>query len=297
MSYLQGIADENRKCKFIITGSNQFSMLEKITQSLAGRTAILKLLPFCIEEISAVKPGLSADELIYMGSLPSIFAQGRQPTRTYRNYYETYLERDVRNLINIKDLSLFRKFMKLCAGRTGQLFNASQLASETGISVLETSFIIFMLPPWYDNISKRLIKTPKLFFYDVGLASYLLGISNPGQVERDPLRGSLFENLMISEILKKFFNSGLDPTVFFYRDKHGNEVDALLHISRELIPIEIKSSETYRSEFLKSLDYFRKIYNQRIRQSMLVYSGQNEQKNENVNIVNFRNLYNELDVK
>lgn len=306
MSYLQVMVDENKNCKFVITGSNQFSMLQKVSQSLAGRTAILKLLPFSLDEISAVSPDLSADELIFKGGLPSIHAEGRQPTRTYRNYYETYVERDVRNLINIKDISLFRKFLRLCAGRTGQIFNASQLATETGvsvntikswISVLETSFIIYLLSPWHDNINKRLIKSPKLYFYDVGLVSYLLGLTNPEQVQHDPLRDGLFENLVISEIIKKFFNSGLDATVFFYRDKHGNEVDALLNIGRKLIPIEIKSSETYRGEFLKGLDYFRKIYNDRIQRSILVYGGSMEQKSGKTNIIHFRNLYKELDVK
>lgn len=306
MSYLQVTVDENKKCKFVITGSNQFSMLEKITQSLAGRTAILKLLPFCIDEIATVKPGLTTDELIFMGSLPSIFAEGRQPTRTYRNYYETYVERDVRSLINIKDISLFRKFMKLCAGRTGQIFNASQLANETGvavntikswISVLETSFIVYLLPPWYDNINKRLIKSPKLYFYDVGLVSYLLGIMSPEQVQRDPLRGGLFENLVINEIIKKYYNSGLDSTVYFYRDKHGNEVDALLTVAREMISIEIKSSETYHSEFVKSLDYFQKLYPDRIRKSILVYSGQQEQKSKKINIINFRNINREIELR
>jgi len=306
MSYLQVMVDENKNYKFVITGSNQFSMLQKVSQSLAGRTAILKLLPFSLDEISTVSPGLSADDLIFKGGLPSIHAEGRQPTRTYRNYYETYVERDVRNLINIKDISLFRKFLRLCAGRTGQIFNASQLATETGvsvntikswISVLETSFIIFLLSPWHDNINKRLIKSPKLYFYDVGLVSYLLGLTNPEQVQHDPLRGGLFENLVISEIIKKFFNSGLDATVFFYRDKHGNEVDALLSIGRKLIPIEIKSSETYRGEFLKGLDYFRKIYNDRIQRSILVYGGSMEQRSGKTNIIHFRNLYKELDVK
>jgi predicted AAA+ superfamily ATPase len=306
MSYLQATVDENKKCKFVLTGSNQFSMLEKVTQSLAGRTVILKLLPFCISEISAVKPGLSADDLIFMGSLPSIHAEGRQPTRTYRNYYETYVERDVRNLINIKDISLFRKFLKLCAGRTGQIFNASQLATETGISVntikswisvLETSFIIYLLPPWYDNINKRLIKSPKMYFYDIGLAAYLLGLTSPEQVQRDPLRGGLFENLVLNEIIKKYFNSGLEPAMYFYRDKHGNEVDALLKVAHELIPIEVKSSETFRNEFYKSLDYFRKIYQDRVRRSFLVYAGDLEQISDNYSLVNFRNFYNQVDVK
>jgi len=297
MSYLQATVDENKNCKFVITGSNQFAMLEKLTQSLAGRTAILKLLPFSFDEISVLKPDLSADEMIFTGSLPSIFAEDREPTRTYRNYYETYVERDVRNLINIKDLSLFRKFMKLCAGRTGQLFNASQLANETGVavntikswvSVLETSFIVYLLPPWYDNINKRLIKSPKLYFYDTGLISYLLGITNPKQVQQHPLRGGLFENLVINEITKSFYNTGLEPPTYFFRDKHGNEVDVLLAGANNLIPIEIKSAETYHRTFTKSLDYLQKLYPARIRKSILVYAGQMEQKSDKINIVNFK---------
>lgn len=206
MSYLQVTVDENKDCKFVITGSNQFSMLEKVSQSLAGRTVILKLLPFCIDEISTLSPNLLADELIFSGGLPSVHAENRQPARTYRNYYETYVERDVRMMVNIKDISLFRKFMRLCAGRTGQIFNASQLANETGvavntikswISVPETSFIVYLLSPWYDNIKKRLIKSPKLYFYEVGLVSYLLDLKRSEHVQRNPLRGGFFENLVL----------------------------------------------------------------------------------------------------
>lgn len=299
MSYLQVTVDENSKSKFVITGSNQFSMLEKVSQSLAGRTAILKLLPFSFEEISVLKPDQTTDEMIFNGSLPSIFSESRKPTRTYRNYYETYIERDVRNLINIKDISLFRKFMRLCAGRTGQIFNASQLANETGvavntikswISVLETSFIIYLLPPWFDNINKRLVKSPKLYFYEVGLVSYLLGIMNPAQVQRDPLRGGLFENLVINEIIKNCYNVGIDPPVFYYRDKHGNEVDVILSVANEIIPIEIKSAETFHSEFIKNLLYLKRIYPERIQKSFLAYDGAQEQKNEEINFINFKNI-------
>ena len=303
LSYLQVKVDENKDCRFIITGSNQFSLLEKVTQSLAGRTAILKLLPFSFGEIAEVAPDLSADELIFKGSLPTIHAEGRQPTRAYRNYYETYVERDLRLLINIKDISLFRKFMKLCSGRTGQVFNANQLATETGVagntikswlSVLETSFIVYLLPPWHGNINKRLVKSPKLYFYDVGLAAYLLGIQNPSQVQRDPLRGALFENLVINEIIKKFYNSGLDADIFFYRDKHGNEVDVLLPMAQKIIPIEIKSSETYHSEFLRGLQYFRKVNPLKTLQPILVYGGSEELKSEEISIVNFKKIYREV---
>ncbi|MBU2651539.1 MAG: ATP-binding protein [Bacteroidetes bacterium] len=303
LSYIQTSVDENPECKFILTGSNQFSMLEKITQSMAGRTAILKLLPFCLDEISKVSPDLLAEELIYKGGLPVIYSEGRDPVRTYRNYYETYIERDVRSLINIRDLSLFRKFMRLCAGRTGQIFNASQLANETGvavntikswISVLETSFIIYMLPPWFDSITKRLIKSPKLYFYDVGLASYLLGIRNENHVQRDPLRGALFENLVMNELIKRYFNSGLSPEVYFYRDKNVNEIDALLNQARKFIPVEIKASETFHGDFLKNLNYIRKIYPNRIIRSILVYAGQEEQENEDISIINYKKLYHKI---
>lgn len=306
ISYLQVTVDENKKSRFIITGSNQFSLLEKVTQSLAGRTAILKLLPFSFDEISSVKPNLSTDHLIFMGSLPSIYSENREPIRSYRNYYETYVERDVRRLINIKDISLFRKFMKLCAGRMGQIFNASQLANETGVSVntikswvsvLETSFIIYLLPPWFDNINKRLVKSPKLYFCEIGLASYLLGITNPAQVQRDPLRGGLFENLVINDIVKKYYNSGLDANIYFYRDKHGNEIDMLLTRGNELIPVEIKSSQTYHREFLKNINYIKKIYPDRIKKSYLVYDGVQEQKSEGNNLVNYLNISKEIELK
>jgi len=305
ISYLQVAVDENKACKFVITGSNQFSMLEQVTQSLAGRTAILKLLPFCIDEISKLQAKITADELIFKGTLPSVYADKRQPLRAYRNYYETYIERDVRMLINVKDISLFKKFMKLCAGRIGQIFNASQLANETGVSVntikswvsvLETSFIVFLLPPWYDNIKKRLIKSPKLFFYDVGLASYLLGLKNKNHVQRDPLRGGLFENLVISEIIKKYYNSGLAADVFFYRDKNGNEVDCLLPISRELVPIEIKSSETFHSGFLKNILHFYKVYPNRTIHPKLVYAGTEEQSSGSIDIINFKNIYRKIEL-
>ncbi|MCB2222036.1 MAG: ATP-binding protein [Bacteroidetes bacterium] len=305
ISYLQVTVDENKRSRFIITGSNQFSLLEKVTQSLAGRTAILKLLPLSFDEISSLKPNLSADQLIFAGSLPSIYSEGREPTRSYRNYYETYVERDVRSLINIKDISLFRKFMKLCAGRTGQIFNASQLANETGVSVntikswvsvLETSFIVYLLPPWYDNINKRLVKSPKLYFYEIGLVTYLLGITNPDQLQRDPLRGGLFENLVINELVKKHYNSGMDANVFFFRDKHGNEIDLLMPRGNKLIPVEIKSSQTYHKEFNKNINYIKKIYPDRIKKSYLVYGGVQEQITEGNNLINFLNISKQIEL-
>jgi uncharacterized protein len=305
LSYIQTTVDENKSCRFVITGSNQFSMLEKASQSLAGRTVILKLLPFCMDEINTVSPGLLPDELIYNGAMPAVYADERQPARVYRNYYETYVEKDVRMLINVKDLSLFRKFMKLCAGRIGQVLNSSQLANETGasvntirswISVLETSFIIHLLQPWFDNINKRLVKSPKLYFYDLGLACYLLGIGNPDQVGRDPLRGSLFENLVINEIIKKYFNCGMNAEVYFYRDKHGNEVDAVLKSGNSMIPVEIKSSETFHSDFLKGLKHFGELYPDRIEKSYLIYAGKEVMETDKQSIMHFSQTYRDIKV-
>jgi len=202
LSYLQQIVDEKKnEVNYILTGSNNFSIINKISQSLAGRTAVLKLLPFSFSEMASGL-NLSTDAIIFGGFYPANFCSNISPTKIYRNYYETYLERDLRELINIKELGLFQKFVKLCAGRIANLLNASALASEVGVSVktiqswiavLEASFVLFRLQPYYENISKRLIKSPKLYFYDTGLASYLLGIEDVKQLERDPLRGALFE--------------------------------------------------------------------------------------------------------
>ncbi|MDD5571953.1 MAG: ATP-binding protein, partial [Bacteroidales bacterium] len=244
LSYIQGIVDEKKKKNmFVLTGSNQFQLLESINQSLAGRTAILKLMPFDISETLNFHKKFTVEDFIYYGFYPAVHSEKIEPVKAYRNYYETYIERDVRQLINIKDLMLFRKFMRLCAGRIGQIFNASQLASETGVSVntikswisiLEASYIIYLLPPWFDNISKRLIKSPKLYFVDIGLASYLLGIENKQHIINHPLRGSLFENLILMELVKQRLNNGFDSNFYFFRDKHGNEVDIIFGNAKNL---------------------------------------------------------------
>ena len=298
LSYLQQIVDENQNLKFILTGSNQFSLLNKINQSLAGRTAILKLLPFSLEEIPFIKKN-TTDDILFTGFYPAIFSRNLNPVKAYRNYYETYIERDVRQLIQLKDLSLFQKFIRICAGRTANLFNASAIASETGvsvktiqswISVLEASYIIFRLSPYFENINKRLIKSPKIYFYDVGLASYLLGIENAKQLSRDPLRGALFENMVIIEMIKKRVNRGLDHNLFFYRDSHHSEIDVIQKQGSKLIPYEIKSSQTFHPEFLKGLLRFKKNLPDRITDMYLIYDGELELKNQGVKLLNFRNL-------
>ncbi|MCX6225414.1 MAG: ATP-binding protein [Bacteroidia bacterium] len=296
LSYLQQIADDKEhEVLFVLTGSNHFSVMEKITQSLAGRTGILKLLPFSIAETATA--GLSTtDEMIYKGFYPKVHTRDISPTKIYRNYYETYLQKDVRQLIQIKDLNLFDKFVRICAGRIGSLLNTSALANETGVSdptikswlsVLEASYIGFLLPPFYENISKRMVKSPKFYFYDVGLASYLLGITDPVMVSRDPLRGSLFENLVIIEMVKHQFNSGLDQPLFFYRDNHSNEVDLIIKKADRIQAIEIKSSQTFHPGFLKGLNHLNKLFPGRITSERLVYDGIMEQTGAR-SILNFR---------
>jgi len=299
LSYLQQIVDEHRNERlFILTGSNQFSLLDNISQSLAGRTAILKLLPLSFTEIPDIKK-LSTDEIMYRGFYPAIHAYHLNPTKTYRNYYETYLERDMRQLIHVRELSLFQKFIRICAGRIGNLFNASAIADETGVSVktiqswvsiLEASYVIKRLQPYHENINKRLIKSPKLYFYDVGLAVYLLGIEDPIQLERDPLRGAIFENMMIMELIKRRFNQGLDPNLYFYRDSHHFEIDAIQKKGNELIPYEIKSAQTFHPGFLKGLNRFKKLFRERVTDMYLIYDGEMQSIIQDVHLLNFRSL-------
>jgi hypothetical protein len=299
ISYLQQIVDENReKSRFILTGSNQFLLMNKITQSLAGRTAILKLLPLSLKELSSHDTMLTS-ELIFNGFYPVVHSRLADPTKTYRNYYETYLERDLRHLLQIKDLSLFQKFVRICAGRIGNLFNASAIAGETGVSVsttkswisiLEASYVIMQLQPYYDNINKRLIKSPKLYFYDTGLACYLLGIENIGQVARDPLYGALFENMVIMDAVKYRYNKGFDHNLYFFCDSHHSEIDLVYKRANELIPIEIKSAQTYHPDFMKGIRYIKKLYPDRIPRSFLTYDGDIELLQNETEIVNFRKL-------
>ena len=301
LSYIQGIVDEKKQNgQFILTGSNNVSMLSKVTQSLAGRVALLKLLPFSIAEIGAFGKNYSVDDYLLNGFYPRVYADNLNPTKAYRNYYETYVERDIRQILQVKDVSLFQKFMKLCAGRVGQLFNANNLATEVGVSyqtifawlsALQATYIVFLVQPWSANISKRLVKTPKLYFYDVGLAAYLLGIENTSHVETHPLRGSLFENMVTLELLKKRYNAGLDNNLYFYRDNHGNEVDILQEAGYQLNLFEIKSAETFTPHFLKGLDYFKKIVPDRVGISNLVYAGSDEMSIKEHRIVNYKNLF------
>jgi len=268
ISYLQGVIDENRTPgRYILTGSHQPMVHQAVTQSLAGRTAVLELLPFSFNEVLRYKDRRNtAFDLVYRGFYPGVHENNLTPERFYRSYLSTYVERDIRQLIHLKDLTRFDIFIRLIAGRVGQLVNYSSLANDVGVSsttvkswvaILKASYILFELPPWFSNIRKRLVKSPKIYFADVGLAAFLLGINNAQQAERDPLRGNLYENLLIMDAVKQELNKGRRPQFYFYRDSNGNEVDLLqLTNGREFAAIEIKSSQTFQPEFLKGLDSF-----------------------------------------
>ncbi|MBN2769752.1 MAG: ATP-binding protein [Spirochaetes bacterium] len=283
-SYLQQELDENsRKGRFILTGSNNFLLQETISQSLAGRIAYLYLLPFTLTELSAGKDTDLAVRII-KGSYPPVYDQKIDPGKWYPNYIRTYVERDVRQIKNISDLNTFERFVRLCAGRSGQLLNLSSLALEVGIdsktagawiSVLESSFIVFRLYPWHRNFSKRIVKMPKLYFYDTGLVCSLLGISNSNQLNTHPLYGSIFENLIISELKKHCLNRSLNEDIFFWRDNVGHEVDVIIGSNAGFIPVEIKSGKTITDEFFKGLNYWEKISG--IQSGAVVYGGEGDQ--------------------
>ncbi|MBN3035377.1 MAG: ATP-binding protein [Bacteroidales bacterium] len=263
-SYIQADVDHKRQNGlYILTGSQQHHLNADISQSLAGRTALLTLLPFSISELSQYSlSSFSREDYLFTGFLPRIYDQKQQPLMAYRNYLNTYVERDVRQLLNLKDLSAFENFLHLLAGRTGQLVNTASLANDTGVSattisnwlsVLEASYIIFRLSPYYENFGKRVVKSPKLYFIEPGLACYLLGIEDPSQVARDPLLGNLFENMVVAEALKARYNRGLDANLFFFRDSNHNEVDLILKKGNGFFPVEIKSAMTWNDHFATNI--------------------------------------------
>ncbi|GHU10096.1 ATPase [Betaproteobacteria bacterium] len=266
LSYLQVLVDqEKQNGQYILTGSHQPRLKAEVSQSLAGRVALLPLLPFSIAELSAVNITCDRDEYIYRGFLPRIYDESVTPTLLYRNYYQTYIERDVRQMVNISNQRAFEVFVRLLAGRIGQLVNFSALAGEVGVSAptlsawfsaLEASHLVFRLPPYFRNFGKRLVKTPKVYFTDVGLAAYLLGIRSSEQVFQHPQFGGLFENMVVLEALKARCNAGKDPDLYFFRDAHGLEVDLLLAEGQGLTPIEIKATRTFAPELGNNLQSF-----------------------------------------
>ena len=264
LSYLQVLADERgRNGLFVLTGSEQFRLSNAISQSLAGRTALLRLLPFSLIERQRIGASGAIDDILYSGFYPRILDQRLDPRQALGDYVETYVERDVRRLGEIRNLSSLRRFVRLCAGRVGQLVNLSSLSSDAGVShttvrewltVLEASYIVFQLQPFHASIRKRLVKSPKLYFYDVGLASYLIGIENARQVTTHPLRGGLFENMVVVEALKHRFNRGRESNLSFFRDSRGLECDLFYETSHGIHAIEIKSGATIASDYFTSLN-------------------------------------------
>lgn len=298
LSYIQPLVDEkDQKGMFILTGSHQLELQEAISQSLAGRTALLTLLPLNLAELKAAGFDLPVDEWMLKGGYPRIYKDQLDPTKAYRNYFQTYVERDLRQLIQVKDLMQFERFIQILAGRVGQILNMDDIGGEVGISshtvkhwisILEASFIVFRLPPYFENFGKRIIKSPKLYFNDVGLATYLLGIQNEIQLSRDPLRGNLFENAILLELKKHQLNRGLDPSLFYYRDVQKNEIDIIYKRGYDLIPIEIKSSKTYHPEFIEKLRFFQSLVKERAPRSFLIYAGEAEQHIQNTHVLNFK---------
>ncbi|MCC2624587.1 MAG: hypothetical protein K0R14_460 [Burkholderiales bacterium] len=299
LSYIQVIVDETKVFgKFILTGSHQLMLHQAITQSLAGRTSLLTLLPMTISELTNAQFNLDIDQYMLNGCFPRIYADNLTPIKTYRNYFQTYIERDVRQMINIKDINLFEKFIRICASRIGQVINKDGMANELGmsaatvtqwLSILKASFVIFMLPPYFENFGKRMIKASKLYFTDTGLAAYLLGIENTQQLSRDPLRGFLFENLVILELVKTRLNMGLDTGLYFYRDSNQNEIDVIYKSGHELLPIEIKSAQTFDPTFLRGLNFYQNLTKDRVSKKYLIYSGSYEQEIGDTHIINYKN--------
>ncbi|RAI89402.1 ATP-binding protein [Algoriphagus yeomjeoni] len=297
-SYLQVLTDErNIVGEYILTGSQNFLLSNQITQSLAGRVAILNLLPFSKQELTDHITIPSWEDLVVNGGYPRKYQFDIAPNDYYPNYIQTYIERDVRQILNVMDLGNFQKFLQLLAGRAGQLFNQSNFSNELGIdqktvnswlSVLETSFIAFRLPSYYRNFNKRILKSSKVYFYDTGVLCSLLGIKRAEDLNVHFARGPLFENLVILELMKKELNSGEVPALYYWRDNHQNEVDLLQEKDGKLTAIEIKSSETFHTDFLKGLKYFQKIAPESL--AKLIYAGSLSQEREGIQISNFSEL-------
>ena len=299
LDYIQGIVDNNPKRHFALSGSSNFEVMKNLSESLAGRAGVFELLPMSIQEVTGKVDLDNLNQNLYNGLYPSICAKKNIAKFFYPSYVRTYLEKDVRDLLQMKDQIRFTKFLKLCAARIGSLFNASELGAEVGvssktishwISVLQASYLITLLPPYYENIPKRLVKSPKLYFNDPGLACYLLDIETPQQLDRDKMRGAIFENMIVMEAIKHRYNMGLEGGVFFYRDSNQNEVDILIKQEGELTAIEVKSSMTYSSSFEKTLTQIEGWIKTPISKKAIVYSGDFENSSGDINLINYRHI-------
>lgn len=291
-SYLQTMVDADaRPGQFILIGSQQFELMTQVSQSLAGRTALLRLLPLTLAEAERMNPlkvqaPLALARCLLTGFYPRVHDRQLDPAQAMGDYFATYVERDLRQLAAVQDLALFERFVRLCAGRTGQLLNLSGLANDVGVSqptarawldLLQTSFIVHLLPPWFVNSGKRLIKSPKLYFYDTGLACWLLGLRTPEQVQRDPLWGALFENFVVMEALKDRYNQGENSPVYFYRDSEGNEIDLLMPVGRQLHAIEVKAGATVNPDYFKGLQRFEVHHPSILHSGCVVFGGEQSQ--------------------
>jgi uncharacterized protein len=300
-SYLQEIVDESGKLgKYILTGSQNFLLLEKITQSLAGRVAVCHLLPFTQHEIkNAVFVESKLNAMLFRGGYPVLYDRPVEPVDYFPSYISTYIERDVRSLKNIGDLSTFQRFIKLCAGRTGQILNYSSLGNDAGInyktvqswiSILEASFVVFLLRPFHKNYGKRVVKQPKLYFFDTGLLCSLLDIQSPEQLENHYLRGGIFESFVVSEYFKSVYHLGLRPSAWFWRNNTGHEIDLLIEKADILSAVEIKSGETINQSFFKGLEYFRTLSNDAKTPYALVYGGNSNQVRKNIKVFSWKSI-------
>ena len=298
LSYLMVYVDADPEWRFVLTGSCNSTLLNTISQSLCGRTAVLTLLPMSLDEVPNYK-NHPTDEILFNGLYPALFSKHIPARRIFSNYYTTYVERDVRQLLKIKDLSAFQKFIRLCAGRVGAECDLSALSNEVGVSsvtlkewlsILEASYIVYRLQPYYANISKRLVKTPKLYFYDTGLLCFLLGIQSPEQLSVHPLRGGIFENLVVMEMLKRRYNKGLESNLFFYRESRGTEIDIVAQESTNLRLYEVKSAKTSNPDFYKNIHSVEQLFADRITSSCVIYDGDVSNSAPHEGLYNFRQL-------
>jgi predicted AAA+ superfamily ATPase len=284
---------------FIVTGSSNFSLLEKVTQSMAGRTVFLTLLPLSVKELGERINGVSTDTLILNGGYPAIWANGIPRNRLFSDYYSSYVERDAQQVVNLKEITAFHHFVRFCAGRIGSEFNASALSNEAGataktinnwLNILGASYIVYLLPPYYENAGRRQAKTAKIYFYDTGLAAYLLGITDENQLQTHPLRSALFENMVINEMLKEHYNAGKDNNFYFYRDKSQHEIDVIQWNGLTLNAYEIRSEMSYNPDFFKNIDYLKSLLKNKIFRSAVVYDGETENDSQERGSYNFRHF-------
>lgn len=299
MEYIQGIVDRNPERKFLLTGSSNFEMMRDLSESLSGRSGVFELMPMSLSETNEFRTNLDLSNQLFEGLYPAVCSKKNKAGFFYPSYVKTYLEKDVRDLLNVQNQMQFMRFLKLCATRIGSIFNASELSAEVGVdvktitrwlSVLQASYLITLLPPYYENISKRLIKSPKLYFNDTGLACYLLDIESAKQLDRDKMRGALFENMIVMEIIKHRYNQGKTGGVFFYRDSNQNEVDVLLKQEGVITALEIKSAMTYNSSFEKSLKQIPTWINTPITNRAVIYSGDFENTSSDIKLLNYNHL-------